>query len=52
MEILLKANINFILTKAAPTDLAVNICKKNDITLAGFVRGNRMNIYHGANWIN
>jgi FdhD protein len=48
MEILLKANINFILTKAAPTDLAVNICKKNDITLAGFVRGNRMNVYHGS----
>ena len=52
MEILLKAKFNFILTKAAPTDLAVKFCKANNIILAGFVRKNRMNIYHGAKWIN
>jgi len=51
MEILLKAKFNFILTKAAPTNLAINICKEKDIAIAGFVRDNRMNIYHGAKWI-
>jgi FdhD protein len=47
MDIILKSKIRMIITKAAPTDRAVETCKKNDIALAGFVRENRMNIYHG-----
>ena len=46
IDIILKANIRTIVTKAAPTNLAVETCKKNNIALAGFVRGNRMNIYN------
>ena len=47
MEIIQKTNTNIIVTKAAPTDLAVKICRERNITLAGFVRENRMNIYNG-----
>lgn len=37
--------IPVIVTKSAPTDQAIKICNENNITLLGFVRGNRMNIY-------
>ena len=47
MDLILKTQSRIIITKAAPTYLAVKTCKKNDIALAGFVRGDRMNIYHG-----
>jgi len=51
MEIIQKTNTGIIITKAAPTDLAVKICRERNITLAGFVRENRMNIYNGDEWI-
>ena len=51
MKIIQKTNTRMIMTNTAPTYLTVNICRENDITLAGFVRENRMNIYHGAKWI-
>lgn len=47
-EILLKAakrNIPIIISKSAPTDLAVRLAGDLGITLVGFVRGKRMNVY-------
>jgi len=47
-EILIKVakrKIPIIASHSAPTDLAVGLAKKLNITLIGFVRGNRMNIY-------
>ena len=34
-----------IISRAAPTDWAVELAQKIGITLVGFVRGKRMNIY-------
>ena len=39
--------IKVIISKSPPTFQAVNIASKNDITLIGFVRNNKMNIYSG-----
>ena len=47
-EILLKVakrNIPVIISKSAPTDLGVRLADDLGITLVGFVRGKRMNIY-------
>lgn len=40
-----KLQIPIILSKSAPTNLSVNLAKQLDITLVGFIRGNRMNVY-------
>ncbi len=40
-----KTNIPFVISKSAPTDLGIEISKHLGITLIGFVRGRRMNIY-------
>jgi len=40
-----KARIPMIISVSAPTDLAIEIAKKLRITLIGFVRGRKMNIY-------
>ncbi|MBU4228655.1 formate dehydrogenase accessory sulfurtransferase FdhD [bacterium] len=34
-----------VISRAAPTDLAIKLAKRMGITLVGFVRGKRMNIY-------
>ena len=34
-----------VISRAAPTDLAIKLAEKTGITLVGFVRGERMNIY-------
>jgi len=34
-----------VISRAAPTDLAIKLAKRMGITLVGFVRGERMNIY-------
>ena len=47
-DILIKiafGEIPIIISRAAPTDKAVELAKKTGITLVGFVRGERMNIY-------
>ena len=47
-EILLKVakrNIPVIISKSAPTNLGVRLAKDLGITLVGFVRGRRMNVY-------
>jgi len=51
-EILLKVvkrNIPIISSKSAPTDLGVKLANDLGVTLLGFVRGKRMNIYTN-NW--
>jgi len=40
-----RAKINLIVSRSAPTSLAVEIAQKLGTTIAGFVRGRRMNIY-------
>jgi len=48
LEMILKAaklQIPVIISKSAPTSLSVALAKKVNITLVGFVRGNKMNIY-------
>jgi FdhD protein len=47
-EIVLKtarAGIPIIVSKSAPTDLGVKLAEQSGITLIGFVRGRRMNVY-------
>jgi FdhD protein len=53
-EIVLKCtllNISVLASRAATTDLAVKIAEESGITLIGFVRGNRFNIYTHAHRI-
>ena len=40
-----KAQIPIIIAKSAPTNLAIDLCNKLNITLAGFVRGKKMKNY-------
>jgi len=50
-EIVLKAsklNIGVLVSRSAPTDLALEIAKKADMTIVGFARGNRFNLYTGS----
>jgi FdhD protein len=50
-EILLKVakrNIPIIISKSAPTDLGVRLADDLGVTLVGFVRGKRMNVYTHA----
>ena len=42
-----KLIIPIIISKSAPTSLSVALAKMLNITLVGFVRGNKMNIYSG-----
>ena len=50
-EILLKVvkrNVPLLISKSAPTDMGIQLSQDFGITLAGFVRGRRMNVYtHG-----
>jgi len=40
-----KSKVSIIVSRSAPTGLAVKNAQKSGITLVGFVRGSRMNIY-------
>jgi len=47
-EILLKVakrQVPIIISPAAPTDLAIDLAQKLNLTVVGFVRGKRMNVY-------
>ena len=47
-EVLLKiqkCNIPVVISKSAPTNQAIKLSKDRGITLIGFARGNRMNVY-------
>ena len=53
-EIVVKAvrrNVPVVASRSAPMALAVDIAVRMNLTLAGFVRGRRMNIYTGAHRI-
>lgn len=41
-----KAGIPIIVSKSAPTNIAINLAKKLNITLIGFARGKRFNVYN------
>lgn len=43
-----KAGIPVIVSKSAPTDMAVNLARKLDVILIGFARGKRLNLYAGS----
>ena len=50
-EILLKSvkrGIAILASRSAPTSLAVQFAEKAGLTLVGFVRGKRMNVYSNA----
>jgi len=50
-EIVIKAsrlNIGLLASRSAPTNLAVEIAGKIQLTLIGFARGNRFNLYTGG----
>lgn len=40
------AGIPVIVSRSAPTDLTLKLAKEYHITIIGFARGNRMNLYH------
>lgn len=54
-EMLMKAakqRISIMVSRSAPMDLAIKIGKEINMTIIGFVRGQRMNIYNGKERIN
>lgn len=46
-----RAGIPIIVSHSAPTDMAVSIAKATNMTMIGFARGNRMNVYCGESRI-
>lgn len=47
-----RCKIPVIISRSAPTAMAINISREKNITLIGFARGNKMNIYSGSHRIN
>ncbi len=43
-----RINIPILVSFAAPTSLAIEVAKQHNLTLIGFVRGNKMNIYNNV----
>ncbi|EHP88344.1 formate dehydrogenase accessory sulfurtransferase FdhD [Methanotorris formicicus] len=48
---IVNAKIPIVITKSPPTDKGVKLARKNNITLIGFARGSRFNIYSGEDRI-
>jgi FdhD protein len=42
------SQIPIVMSRSAPTSLAVTLARKLGITLIGFVRGNKFNVYSNA----
>ncbi len=40
-----RANVPIVVSRAAPTDMSIEIARKSNITLIGFLRGQHLNIY-------
>ena len=47
-----KGGIPMVVSKSAPTNQAVKLAREMDITLIGFARGSRMNVYNGEKTVN
>ncbi len=42
---IITGNIPIVISRSAPTDYAIRLAQQKDITLIGFARGERMNVY-------
>ena len=42
----LKTPVTGLLSRAAPTDRSIHLARLHNLTLMGFIRGDRLNIYH------
>lgn len=42
----LRTPVSVLLSRSAPTDRSVQLARDNNLTMVGFIRGQRLNIYH------
>lgn len=42
----LRTPVSALLSRAAPTDRSVRLAEENNLTMIGFIRGQRLNVYH------
>lgn len=42
----LRTPVSALLSRSAPTDRSVRLAQENNLTMIGFIRGQRLNIYH------